>query len=50
MSKVFDPIELLIPIEPFPRAVTTRAEIASGKDVPAARNVVPITLSEVSRK
>lgn len=45
MSKVFEPIEVLIPIEPNPCLVTITDEMASGIDVPAARNVNPIKLS-----
>jgi hypothetical protein len=45
MSKVFDPIELLMPIEPCPWRVTITEETASGTEVPAAKNVSPNTLS-----
>lgn len=45
MSKMLEPIELLTPIEPCPCAVTITDETASGTEVPAARNVKPITLS-----
>lgn len=46
MSNVFDPIELLKPIEPKPWAVMITEETASGTEVPAARKVKPITVSE----
>lgn len=47
MSKIFDPMELLRPIEPCPCAVTMTDETASGTDVPAARNVKPMTVSKI---
>lgn len=45
MSNVFEPIELLMPIAPWPWLVTITLETASGTLVPAARNVSPITES-----
>lgn len=45
MSKIFDPMVLLMPIEPCPCAVMMTDETASGTDVPAARKVKPMTVS-----
>lgn len=45
MSNVFELIELLMPIAPCPWFVTITLETASGKLVPAAKNVSPITES-----
>lgn len=45
MLNVFDPKELLMPIEPKPWSVTITDEIASGRDVPAARKTIPMVLS-----
>jgi hypothetical protein len=42
---MLEPMELLIPIDPYPCAVTITDETASGIEVPAAKNVSPITLS-----
>lgn len=48
ISNVFDPIELLMPMPPWPWFVTMTLETASGTLVPAARNVSPITESGIS--
>lgn len=45
ISKVFEPNELLIPIVPCPCNDTSTEDVASGSDVPAARNIKPNTLS-----
>lgn len=45
ISNVFELIELLMPIAPCPWFVTITLEMASGKLVPAAKNVNPITES-----
>lgn len=42
ISNVFEPIELLIPIAPWPCFVTMTLDTASGTLVPAAKNVKPI--------
>lgn len=48
ISNVFDPIELLIPMQPYPLAVTIILDTASGTLVPTARNVNPIIESGIS--
>lgn len=48
ISKVFEPIELLIPIVPWPWFVTMTLDTASGILVPAAKKVRPITESGIS--
>ena len=45
ISNVFELIDDDIPIAPWPWFVTITLDTASGKDVPAARNVKPITES-----
>ena len=45
MSKTLDPIELDTAISPYPLRATNTDAIVSGTDVPAARNVIPITVS-----
>lgn len=45
ISNVFELIDDDMPIAPCPWLVTITLDTASGKDVPAARNVKPITES-----
>lgn len=48
ISNVFEPIELLMPIAPWPCLVTMTLDTASGTLVPAAKNVRPMIESGMS--
>lgn len=45
MSKTLEPIELDTAMSPYPLRATRTEAIVSGTEVPAARNVMPMTVS-----
>jgi len=49
ISKTFDPIEFDTAISPYPFLATSTDAMVSGTDVPAAKNVIPITVSGIPK-